>query len=48
MLNDDDVIIIRQYRNKVSYYGLPPVRAWVFAAAPVVAFAIGLLVGRYA
>lgn len=45
MPSDDDTIIIRGYKDKVSYYGLPAVPAWVFIAVPILAFIAGLLLG---
>lgn len=41
-MGTEETIIISGYRQKVSYYGWFTCRAWVFAAAPVVAFLVGL------
>lgn len=45
MPTPEQVIVVSGYKQRVSYYGLPAMPAWVFAAAPIVALIVGLLVG---
>lgn len=44
MTHEQEHIIIRHYKDRVSYYGLPEMPAWVFGAAPIVAFIAGALI----